>query len=61
LLIKTEDRIATFRSVTRDLDYQQKKTLRPNMEWYLDNSMVDANVQQMRQFHLWLKHFLSRN
>lgn len=60
LLINTETNIATFRSITENPSYKPKKVLRPNAGWWLDNSMMDANVQQMRVFHSQLKQYLSR-
>ena len=50
MIVDTDSGTATFRSVTRDLDYKQRKILRADAGWRLDNSMLDANVQQMRQF-----------
>ncbi len=50
MIVDTDSGTATFRSVTRDPDYKPQKKLRPDAEWWLDNSMLDANVQQMRQF-----------
>ena len=42
--------IVTFRSITQDDRYMPKKVLRKGSLWYLDNSMMDASVQQMRVF-----------
>ena len=60
LIINTDNDIATFRSITENPDYMPKKVLRPDTDWWLDNSMMDANVQQMRAFHTQLKNYLSR-
>lgn len=59
LLINTESGIATFRSITEDPDYMPKKVLRPGAAWWLDNSMMDANVQQMRVFQSEIRKYLS--
>ena len=59
-IINPENNIATFRSITKNRDYMPKKVLRPKADWWLDNSMMDANVQQMRVFHAQLKNYLSR-
>lgn len=37
-------------SITQDDSYMPKKVLRKGSLWYLDNSMTDASVQQMRVF-----------
>lgn len=50
LIINPETRIATFRSITQDAGYMPRKVLRPGSDWNLDNSMLDANVQQMFAF-----------
>ena len=50
LLVNRETGIATFRSITTDPTYRPKKELRSGSGWWLDNSMMDANAQQMRQF-----------
>ena len=50
MIVDTDSGTATFRSITRDPGYKQRKELRSDAEWWLDNSMLDANVQQMRQF-----------
>lgn len=59
MIINTDTNVATFRSITRDLDYMPKKLLRPGTDWWLDNSMMDANVQQMRKFHMHLRNHLA--
>ena len=51
LIVNTDDGTAIFRSITEDPDYKPHKTLRPGADWWLDNSMIDANVQQMRVFY----------
>ena len=58
MIVDIDSGTATFRSVTRDPDYRQKKKLRPDVEWWLDNTMLDANVQQMGQFLRHLAHLL---
>lgn len=50
LIVNTDTGIATFRSITKDPDYMPKKMLRPGADCWLDNSMMDANVQQMKAF-----------
>ena len=59
LIINTDNDVATFRSITEDPDYMPRKVLRPDADWWLDNSMMDANVQQMRAFHLQLRNYLA--
>jgi hypothetical protein len=59
MLVDRETGTATFRSITTDPEYRPKKDLRPGEGWWLDNSMMDANVQQMRQFLRCLREFLS--
>lgn len=61
LIINTDSDIATFRSITENPDYMPRKVLRPDAGWWLDNSMMDANVQQMRAFHAQIKDYLSRD
>ncbi len=60
LIINADNDVATFRSITEDPDYMPRKVLRPDTDWWLDNSMMDANVQQMRAFHLHLRNYLAR-
>ena len=55
LIVNTDDGTATFRSITEDSGYRPKKVLRPGSDWWLDNSMMDANVQQMKAFYLNLR------
>lgn len=50
LIANRKTGIVTFRSITQDGSYMPKKVLRQGSSWYLDNSMMDANVQQMRAF-----------
>lgn len=59
LIINTKNDVATFRSITEDPDYMPRKVLRPGTNWWLDNSMMDANVQQMRAFHLYLRTYVA--
>ena len=48
LLVNRETGMATFRSTTTDGTYTLRKTLRPDLAWFLDNSMQDVNIQQAR-------------
>ena len=50
MIVNTKDGIVTFRSVTEDPDYRPNKKLPTDTDWWLDNSMADVNVRQMRQF-----------
>ena len=50
LIVNRETGNATFRSTTKSADYMPRKNLRDDSEWFLDNSMQDANVQQAREF-----------
>lgn len=58
MIVNADNGVSTFRSVTRDPSYRPHKELRTDTEWRLDNSMLDANVQQMRQF---LRHLADRS
>ena len=58
MLVNRETGMATFRSITSDPTYRPKKELRPGEGWWLDNSMMDANVQQTRQFVKYLHEFI---
>ena len=58
LIVNTETGVATFRSITKNPDYMPKKELRPDAEWWLDNSMMDANVQQTKAFYSNLSDLL---
>lgn len=52
ILIADKDQsLVTFRSLTKDRNYMPKTILRGNSEWWLDNSMLDANVQQFKIFY----------
>ena len=59
LIVNTDTGTATFRSITEDPCYRPKKVLRPGADWWLDNSMMDANVQQMKAFYSNLRGLLS--
>lgn len=59
LIANRETGVVTFRSITTDASYMPKKVLRPGSDWYLDNSMMDAGVQQMRVFRGNLRHLQS--
>jgi hypothetical protein len=50
VIVHPQTGVATFRSITSDPSYSPKKVLRPGEGWWLDNSMMDANVQQMLEF-----------
>ena len=58
LIVNTDTGTATFRSITEDPGYSPKKVLRPGADWWLDNSMMDANVQQMKAFYSNLRDLL---
>ena len=58
LIVNTETGVATFRSITKNPDYMPKKELRPGADWWLDNSMMDANVQQTKAFYSNLRDLL---
>jgi hypothetical protein len=60
LIVNTDTDVATFRSITENAEYMPKKVLRPDEGWWLDNSMMDANVQQMRAFYSSLRDYLTR-
>jgi hypothetical protein len=59
LIVNTDTDTATFRSITTNPDYMPKKVLRPGEGWWLDNSMMDANVQQTRAFYSNLRAYLA--
>ena len=59
LIVDTDTDTATFRSITERPDYKPKKVLRPDQGWWLDNSMMDANVQQMIAFYSNLRDYLA--
>lgn len=61
LLVNSDTKMATFRSTTEDPYYTPRRTLREGEGWWLDNSMMDANVQQMRQFLTHLDCFLGQS
>jgi len=58
LIVNTVSGSATFRSITEDPDYMPKKVLRAGAGWWLDNSMMDASVQQMKVFQIHLRQYL---
>ena len=58
MIVDTDTDTATFRSITEDPDYMPKKVLRPGEGWWLDNSMMDANVQQTRAIYAHLRDYL---
>lgn len=60
MIVNTQTNVATFRSITTDPEYMPKKVLRPDSGWWLDNSMMDADVQQTREFYAYLKEYLDR-
>ena len=55
MIVNNENLDCTFRSLTKNSTYMPKKGLEKSNEWWLDNAMMDANVQQMRIFHEELK------
>lgn len=59
MIVNRANDLATFRSITEDRDYMPKKVLRSGASWWLDNSMMDANVQQMRCFIEYLRRHVS--
>ena len=59
MIVNSDTDTATFRSITEDPDYMPRKVLRPDVGWCLDNSMLDASVQQMRAFYSNLQNYLS--
>jgi len=58
MIVNTDTGATTFRSITKDPGYMPKKELRPGADWWLDNSMMDANVQQMKTFYSSLRDLL---
>jgi hypothetical protein len=60
MIVDSDTDTATFRSITEDPDYKPKTALRPGDGWWLDNSMMDANVQQTRAFYSNLRDYLVR-
>lgn len=56
MIVNAEDCVATFRSITEDAEYKPKKEVRPNEGWWLDNAMMDAGGQLMREFYTHLQH-----
>jgi hypothetical protein len=58
MIVNTDTDTATFRSITEDSAYMPKKDLRPGEGWWLDNSMMDADVQQMKMFYTHLRDCL---
>jgi hypothetical protein len=49
---------ATFRSTTQSPTYKPRAEMRTDSEWVLDNSMMDANVNQARVFLAELESLL---
>lgn len=60
MIVNRETNELTFRSVTKNATYRPRKELHPGHEWQLDNTMMDANIQQMRHFLRELETFLSQ-
>ncbi|MFV8817123.1 hypothetical protein [Haliea sp. E17] len=58
MLVDTNRQMVMFRSITLDPLYKPKKTIRNGADWWLDNSMIDANVQQMGAMSDALETFL---
>jgi len=57
MIVNPETRIATLRSITKDAGYMPKTILRSESEWFLDNSMMVANVRQMLVFREQLQRW----
>ncbi len=60
MIVDTVTDTVTFRSITEDPDYMPKKDLNRGPGRWLDNSMMDANVQQMAGFYETLRDYLGR-
>ncbi len=59
MILNHDNSYCTFRSLTKNASYMPKKDLEKSSEWWLDNAMMDASVQQMRIFHSHLKNLIS--
>jgi len=59
MVLDKENLVCTFRSLTKNTSYMPKKDLAKGSKWWLDNAMMDANVQQMRIFHRKLREILA--
>ncbi len=59
MILNPQTQHCTFRSLTKNASYMPKKGLEKSNEWWLDNAMMDANVQQMRIFHKKLKSLIT--
>lgn len=60
MIVHPESGAATFRSITEDPNYMPRKVLREGEGWWLDNSMMDASVQQMIVFYKYLQQLAAR-
>jgi len=59
LLVDSRNGVATFRSTTTDWTYKQRKEMRPGAMWFLDNSMPDLSVEQVRVMLEYVRGFLN--
>ncbi len=59
MIVNPENSHCTFRSLTKNASYMPKKGLAKTSQWWLDNAMMDASVQQMRIFHTHLRTFIT--
>lgn len=59
LLVDSRNGVATFRSTTTDWTYKQRKEMRPGAMWFLDNSMPDLSVEQVRVMLEYVRGCLS--
>ena len=57
LLINSENNSATFRTITEDANHVPKETLRKGADWWLDNAMMGASVQEMKIFYKYLSDY----
>ncbi len=60
MIVDTDTDTVTFRSITEDPEYMPKKNLNRGPGRWLDNTMLDANVQQMTKFYENLRGYLGR-
>ena len=61
MIVNNENMNCTFRSLTKNSSYMPKKELGNKNEWWLDNAMMDANVQQMKMFRDHLREIIKDN
>ena len=60
MIVNPDTGTATFRSLTKSTSYRPRTELRPDSEWSLDNSMMDAGAQQVRAFLEALSQLLGK-